>query len=167
MTGSERPRPGRLRRTRVLPGARSALTALAAALALAGTACTAPALTTQAYRDDARQTTTDLLSAVRTGVLVAELSEDGRAFSPYLEVSAHDVEESARSLTDTFGALQPPSPSCDSLRDTVTGLSDAAVRDLSALRIALHREDDEAMADAAEGLRRTASELVGVGEELR
>ncbi|WP_435108324.1 hypothetical protein [Nocardiopsis synnemataformans] len=166
MTRSDPPPRGRPRGARGLL-TRCALTALAAALALTGTACTSPALTTDAYLDDARQTTGDLLSAVRTGTLVAELAEDDRAFQPYLEVSAQDVEESARSLTDTFGALQPPSPSCDGLRDELTDLSDAAVHDLSALRIALRREDPDGVAGAAEALHETAAALVELQEELR
>lgn len=166
MTGSEWPRPGRPRRSGGLL-ARCAPTTLAAALALASAACTAPALTGDAYLDDARQTTGDLLSAVRTGTLVAELAEDDRAFRPYLEVSAKDAEDSARSLTDTFGSLQPPSPSCDGLRDEVTDLSDAAVHGLSALRIALGREDRDGVAGAAEALRGTADALAELQEELR
>lgn len=166
MTGSERPRPGRPRGPRGLL-ARCAPAALAAVLALGSAGCTAPALTADAYRDDARQTTGDLLSAVRTGTLVAELAEDDRAFQPYLEVSAKDAEDSARSLTDTFGSLQPPSPSCDGLRDEVTDLSDAAVHGLSDLRVALGREDRDGVAGAAEALRGTADALAGLQEELR
>ncbi|WP_017574030.1 hypothetical protein [Nocardiopsis halotolerans] len=146
-------------------GARGALAATA--LVLAATACTAPALTTEAYHHDALLTTGDLLSAVRTGILVAELAEDDRAFQPYLETSTKDVEESARSLTDTFGALQPPAPACDPLRDELTDLANASVHDLSALRIALKREDAAGLAEAAEGLHATASELTELQEELR
>ncbi|NKY97344.1 hypothetical protein [Nocardiopsis alborubida] len=166
MTRSDPPRRERPRGARGLL-TRCALTALAAALALTGTSCTAPALTEDAYLDDARQTAGDLLSAVRTGTLVSELAEDDRAFRPYLEVSAKDAEDSARSLTDTFGSLQPPSPSCDSLRDEVTDLSDAAVHGLSALRVALKREDPDGVAGAAEALHETAAALVELQEELR
>ena len=49
----------------------------------------------------------------------------------------------------------------------MTGLSDAAVHGLSALRIALGREDPGGVAGAAEALRGTAEALAGLQEELR
>ncbi|NYH51870.1 MULTISPECIES: hypothetical protein [Nocardiopsis] len=164
--GARGPRPARGERT-VLAGARTALAGILAALVLAATACTAPPLNADAYLHDARQTTVDLLSAARTGILVAELAEDDRAFQPYLEVSAKDVEESARSLTDTFGALQPPTPELDGLRDELTDLSDATVHDLSALRIALRRGNADGVVEASEKLHETASALVDLRKELR
>ncbi|MFD6951963.1 MULTISPECIES: hypothetical protein [unclassified Nocardiopsis] len=148
-------------------GARAALAGVLAALALAATACTAPALTAEAYRHDARQSAVDLLAVVRTGVLVAELAEDEKAFQPYLDVSVGNAEGAARSIADTFGVLQPPTPRCDGLRERMTGLTSAATSGLSDLRIAIRRGDRAGREKAAESLRETASGLTEVRKDLR
>lgn len=168
MTGSEPSRAGGSRDARGTAPIRGVPAVLTAALlSLATAACTAPAPSTSSYRDHAEQTVSDLLSAVRTGVLVADLAEEDRAFAPYLDVNTSGAEDSARSISDTFGVLQPPAPDSDELRETLTGLCDTAVGDLSDLRVALRRDDAEGVAEAAEGLRGTASELTALQEELR
>ncbi|MBB6118907.1 hypothetical protein [Nocardiopsis algeriensis] len=137
------------------------------ALVLCATGCTAPALTEGAYRSDALQSATELLSAVRTGVLAAELAEDGKAFTPYLDVTATDAEDTARSVSDTFGTLQPPSPGLDGLRRRITALGDDAVGGLSDLRVAVRRGDRAGTQEAARALRDTARGLADVEESLR
>lgn len=146
---------------------RDPLIAAAAALIAAATGCTGPTFSTDTYLDQALQTTVGMLSAVSTGVMVTELAEGGKAFPPYLDVSATDAEESARSITDTFGTRQPPTPDSDGLRETLIGLNGAAVDDLSALRIALRRDDVSGVGDAGESLRETAAGLVEIREGLQ
>ncbi|CAL9381347.1 hypothetical protein SUDANB121_01073 [Nocardiopsis dassonvillei] len=133
---------------------------------LALTGCVAPTPTADSHRDAAEQTVVDLLSSVNTGILVAEAHSDGKAFSPYLETTAGDSEDAARSIADTFGVLQPPTPEGDLLRARLTPLCDEAVNALADLRIALRRDDAEGVAEAERLLRENADALTRLQGEL-
>jgi hypothetical protein len=137
--------------------------AVAAALAvLASGGCTAPPLTEAAYRHDAHQTSVDLLSAVNTGLFVADLAEAGRAPAVYLDVTATHAEERARSVTESFASLHPPSRASDPLRAQLVPLATDAAEELAALRTAVRRGDTAAVHDAERGLRAAADGLGSV-----
>lgn len=145
------------------------LPAVLAALALAVlalTGCTAPTPTADRHRNASEQTVVDLLSAVNTGILVAEAHREGKAFSPCLKTTAGDAEEAARSIADTFGVLQPPTPEADLLRARLLPLCDDAVNALADLRIALRRDDAEGVAEAARLLEENADALTVLQGEL-
>ena len=137
--------------------------AVAAALAvLAAGGCAAPALTDAAYRQDAHQTSTDLLSAVGTGLFVADLAEAGRATSPYLNVTASRTEQRARSIAESFASRHPPGRGSDPLRARLVPLATDTVEELAALRIAVRRGDIAAVREAERGLRTAADGLGSV-----
>lgn len=160
--------PSRARLLTRAPGlTRAFVLALGLVLAvLAPTACVAPTPTADSHRDAAEQTVVDLLSAVATGILVADAHRRDLALGPYLETTAGDAEEAARSIADTFGVLQPPTPEADLLRARLTPLCDDAVNALADLRIALNRDDAEGVAEAARLLAHSSDALTLLRGEL-
>ncbi|MBV2363994.1 hypothetical protein ACFPZ0_04940 [Streptomonospora nanhaiensis] len=140
---------------------RRAAAALAAAVLAAG-CVPGPALTVEGYHRHVEQSATALLSAVRTGTLVARLAEDDRAFSTTLDTAVSGAEDDARSVADTFASRQPPTPGEDAVRDRLTGLAENAGDGLADLRIALRRGDDASARRAAGDLADTAQSLEAV-----
>ncbi|KOX13613.1 hypothetical protein ADL05_18700 [Nocardiopsis sp. NRRL B-16309] len=129
---------------------------------LAAGGCTAPALTTAAFRHDAHHSAVGLLSAVGTGLFVADLAEADRAPGVYLDVTATHAEERARSIAASFASLHPPGPASDELRAQLVPLASDAVEELASLRIAVRRGDTAAVRDAERGLRAAADGLGSV-----
>ncbi|MFE9244985.1 hypothetical protein [Nocardiopsis sp. NPDC006938] len=128
--------------------------------------CTGPTPTESLYRDAAEQTVTALLSAVGTGIMLSEIHRRDMAFSPYTETTVEDAEDAARSVNDTFGTRQPPTPRARSLRSELAPLCDSAVNALSDLRIALREDDGAAVRTAERSLRSVAVDLTELQDEL-
>ncbi|MQA95758.1 MAG: hypothetical protein GEV11_14300 [Streptosporangiales bacterium] len=121
-------------------------------------ACTGPSLTRDAYRAQAAQTATMVLSAVRTGELAAAESAAGRIPGSSLEVVLGDAETDASSTQETFASRQPPEGT-DGMREELTTLLDDATATLEDARIAARRGDRAALAAARADLHRLGTRL--------
>src|SRR3954465_15583098 len=143
-------------------GARWARSAAASALLLALTlsACVSSSPNDADFAKKAQKTVDTVAAAVGTAQLGITALDDGDAFDPYLSVLFGEAEEDAGAARQSFDAVQPPGASSDEGRDQVPGGPDDAIDLLSEARIAIRREDHEAVLalDAP---------LAGVSERLK
>ena len=130
------------------------------------TGCTAPTPTFSAYRHAADQSITELISAAETGAMLGDVRLADGATSPYLGTTVESAEETARSISKTFGTRQPPTSEADALREDLVPLGDRVVNTLAELRIALEWDDLDTVEAARETLRGTSEELTDLQEGL-
>jgi hypothetical protein len=137
---------------------------LAAVLMLSG--CVTPAFGPDSYRGKAEQAVEAALSEVATAQLVAEQMVDGRIPKPYADETVSASEDALGSISDSFGAVQPPSES-DEIRDEVSALLDEAASAVADARVAVRRGDTTALEGLVEELRKLADDLSSLEERLR
>ena len=119
--------------------------ALLAAVLVVASGCAGSSRTADDYVLKAVNTAEAVRSSVETVRLGIEAAERDRAFLPYLSRLFGDAEEDAGSAAMTFESVQPPDGASDALRDELGTLLDAADDSLSAVRIAIRREDVDAV----------------------
>jgi hypothetical protein len=133
------------------------------ALALALTACVAPASSFAAYEEDAVNTTETVLSAVETARLTVRIS-DGKAFPPTVTILFEEAEDDAAGAQSTFDSVQPPDERSDRLREDLDRLLSEAVTTLADLRIAARRSELETLPSIAEPLESLSTRLEDFAE---
>lgn len=137
---------------------RLGLSLIAAALLVS--ACVGPATTSSAYEGKAHRAAEDALSAVETSLLVVSTHQRGNLLQNYFETMLSQAEDDISSIQGSFDSIQPPnSPASDKLRDQLDTLLSAGVSGIAQLRISARREDDAALAQAADQLKPTATKL--------
>lgn len=128
-----------------------AASALALTVALSGCMVT-PATGPESYRGKAKWSLDDALSELHCARITVETLTQGRVFDTTADEIVSGSEEALGSISDTFGAVQPPpesDPVHDSTSDALAQAKDAA----EAARIAVHRADPPQLKDALDGLK--------------
>jgi hypothetical protein len=140
--------------------ATTGLTTMVLASTLLATAgCIAPVADAGAYRVNARTALSAAASEARTAALAAQALLDERVPQPYADTVVTQSEDALGPIEDSFGAVDPPSPSADALRKGTSDLLSDAGDALADARIAVRRGDDP-------GTRAAVAELTKVGDEL-
>lgn len=136
---------------------------LAAVLVLSG--CVSPAFGPDSYRGKAEQAVGAAVSEVATAQLVVEQVLRGRLPKPYADESVSASEDALGSISDSFGAVQPPTES-DEIQEEVSALLDEAASSVTDARIAVRRGDRVALEALVDELRQLAEQLTALEERL-
>jgi hypothetical protein len=87
--------------------------------------------------------------------------------NPYADTVVTDSESALGPIEDSFGTVDPPQRADDRLRDEVTTVLGDAADACAAARIAVRRDDKDAMRSAAEDLREVADRMESLEDGLR
>jgi hypothetical protein len=126
-----------------------------------------PARTFDAFEAKATTTAEAALSSAESGRLAGKAFVDGKTFGPYAGTVASESEEAAAAVQGTFASIQPPNGEADGLRAALQETLGRTVDDLAALRIALRREDADAVRAALPPVAADADDLRAFVEEHR
>src|SRR3954462_15403713 len=107
---------------------------VAGLIALSG--CVSPALGEGSYRGKGKQAAGAALSEVATAQLVLEQVLKGNLPRPYADETVSAAEDALGSISDSFGAVQPPGES-DEVQSDVSELVDEAASAVTDARIAV------------------------------
>jgi hypothetical protein len=141
--------------------------AAAALLVVLVTGCVSPSTTDRDYQRKAAHSADEVVSAIGTARLAADLGGQHRATQGYLSVLIGNAEKDALSVQGTFDSIQPPSKRADSLRDEVDVLLADATAGLAVLRIAVRRGELSQLPELAGSLRSTLTQLRELGDRYR
>ena len=137
---------------------RSRLLASAPLVTMMLVACIGPARTDSAYQSKAVDTADEVVSASRTVLLAAQLSDRGRSFAPTVSVTVADAETGAETARDAFSSIQPPDAESDDLRASLLPTIQHACDVIADVRIAARRADSD-LSQIAAPLEPLADEL--------
>lgn len=115
-------------------------------------ACVSPSRTADDYRRKVANTAEAVLSAAESAILTAEVAGDGRAPAPYVSLRMSESEETVGSVETAFGAVQPPDPGLDALRNETLTVVGEAADVLAELRLAAYRAELRRLPEIAGGL---------------
>jgi hypothetical protein len=141
------------------------LVALAVAGLLALTGCVSPALGEDSYRGKGQQAAGAALAEVATAQLVVDQVLRGKLPKAYADETVSAAEGALGSISNSFGAVQPPRES-DGVQSDVSDLLDEAASAVTQARIAVRRTDSEAMRHLRDHLQRLADQLRALEEQL-
>jgi hypothetical protein len=147
--------------------ARRLQTAGALACVVFATGCVAPAWNGSAYRDDASKAVGSGLSEAMTAHLMIGQFLRDRTTSEFADVVITNDESAMGPIQDSFGSVQPPTPSDDSLRDEVLQLLGDEQVALAQARIAVRRSDSSSLATADKTLVGLIAQLNAAQKKLR
>jgi hypothetical protein len=145
--------------------AREAAALLALAL-VPFSACVSSSPNDADYAKKAQKTVDTVAAAVGTVQLGIAALRDGNAFDPYLSVLFGEAEDDASSARDTLDSVQPPGDESDQVREQVHEVTDEALDLLAEARIAIRREDHEAVLALDAPLAGVAERLDLLSHEL-
>lgn len=128
--------------------------------------CVTPALNGGAFIENGKGAMTSALSATATGHAALEARLAGHATKAYADVVVTDSEKAIAPIEASFGGVQPPSPDLDPTRTAVLDALSKAGDALSDARIAVRRDDDDAMRQAISELDDAAAGLSKVQDGL-
>jgi len=128
-------------------------------------ACVGSARNGTDYTKKAVATTEHVRSSVRTGQLAIDAADGSKAFPTYLARVISQSEDDASSALNGFESIQPPDESGDKLRDDVNELSSDAIDLISTARIAIRRNDIDALTALAPDIEQVGDELEQFGQE--
>jgi hypothetical protein len=140
--------------------------ALALLVALTLSACVSSSPNDADFAKKAQKTVETVDAAVGTTRLGISALEQKQAFDPYLSVLMSEAEEDAGAARQSFDAVQPPGASSDEVRDQVHEVTDEAIDLLSEARIAIRREDHDAVLALDAPLAGVSERLKQLSEEL-
>src|SRR4051794_21885530 len=148
--------------------ARWARSAWAPALvvALVLSACVSSSPNDADFAKKAQKTVDTVAAAVGTAQLGITALHDGDAFDPYLSVLLGEAEEDAGAARQSFDSVQPPGVDSDEVRDQVHEVTDEAIELLSEARIAIRREDYDAVLALDAPLAGVSERLKQLSEDL-
>jgi hypothetical protein len=148
--------------------ARSARDAVALAVLalLSVTGCVSSAPNDADYAKKAQKTVDTVTAAVGTAQLGISALRDGDAFDPYLSVLLGEAEDDASAARDTLDSVQPPGAESDQVRAQVHEVTDEALDLLAEARIAIRREDHDAVLALDAPLAGVAERLEQLSDEL-
>src|SRR3954464_6754997 len=141
-------------------------TALAVLVAFTLTACVSSAPNDADFAKKAQKTVDTVDAAVGTAELGISALHDGDALDPYLSVLFGEAEEDAGAARQSFDSVQPPGADSDEVRDQVHEVTDDAIDLLSEARIAIRREDHEAVLALDAPLAGVSERLKQLSEDL-
>jgi hypothetical protein len=137
-------------------------------LLLAGvllTGCVSPATGDDDYRGKGQSAAGAALSEVASAQLVVEQMLHHRLPRPYADETVSASEDALGSISDSFGAVQPPGES-DEVQADVSSLLDDAAAAVTDARIAVRRGDEDAMRGLVDRLGRLADRLRALEKSL-
>jgi hypothetical protein len=102
---------------------------------------------------------------VATAQLVVEQVLADRLPRPYADETVSAAEDAIGSISNSFGAVQPPRES-DPVQGDVSSVLDEAGSALTDARIAVRRGDTGAMTDLVDQLRKLADKLRALQKSL-
>ena len=114
---------------------------VAALLALLSVSCVGPARWFNAYEGKAGATAEQMVAAVETARLAAQVAAQKKAFPPYLSVTISEAEQDANAIQGAFDSIQPPDSRSDRLRGQLDQLLSQASETVSRMRVAARRGD--------------------------
>jgi uncharacterized protein YukE len=140
---------------------------LAAALA-AGTlsSCVTPALDSGAFVENGKNALDSAISATASATLALNARVNGDATRAFSDVVVTDSEKAIAPIENSFGSVDPPSDADDQLRTSVLQAVGDAGDALSSARIAIRRDDPDAMRQAVEDLDGASQQLKTLRESL-
>ena len=109
-------------------------------VALAASACVAPAQSFSAYESKAVDSAESATSDAGSAILAAGLAADGRLEVATTSLILQDAEIGATSTADTFASIQPPDGASDALRAELLPRLRSAADTIGLMRIAARRD---------------------------
>ena len=143
---------------------RRLLPTLAAVVVLGG--CVTPALDDGAFRVNATSALESAVSVTTSADLAVQARLGDQATRAYTDVVVTESEKEIQPIEASFGGVDPPNPSNDELRDTVLEALGAAGDALAHARIAVRRDDRQAMEDAHDELATAVQQLTTLRESI-
>ena len=139
---------------------------IAALVVLSLSACVSSAPNDADYAKKAQKTVDTVAAAVGTAQLGITALRQDDAFDPYLSVLLGEAEHDASAARDTLDSVQPPGDASDQVRQQVHDVTDEALDLLGQARIAIRREDHDAVLALDAPLAGVAERLKSLSEEL-
>jgi hypothetical protein len=122
-------------------------------LLLIGTACVGPSRTQRDYERKVANSAEAMVSSVQSALLIVETTRGDKSPGPYVSLHLSELEESAHAVETALGAVQPPDPALDELREeALTTIGDAGDV-LEELRLAAYRSELHRLPEIARGLQ--------------
>ena len=143
---------------------RRILPALAAVVVLGG--CVTPALNDGAFRVNATSALDSAASVTAAAELAVQARLSDQATRAYTDVVVTESEQEIDPIEASFGSVDPPSPANDDLRDTVLDALGQARDALAHARIAVRRDDPDAMRQAHDELAAALDQLHALNESI-
>jgi hypothetical protein len=129
-------------------------------------ACVSSAPNDADYAKKAQKTVDTVAAAVGTAQLGITALREGNAFDPYLSVLLGEAEDDASAARDTLDSVQPPGDKSDQMREQVHEVTDEALDLLAEARIAIRREDHDAVLALDAPFAGVAERLKSLSDEL-
>ena len=139
--------------------------ALGLALCLAG--CVSPARTDEQYHAKAVVAVESAAGEVANVELAVTQRQARKLPGAYADEVVTSSETTLGAIGDAFGSVQPPSPASDGTRDDVGEALGGAQDAVAAARIAVRRDDADALTDALDELDAAGGELETAEAGLR
>ena len=143
---------------------RRILPALAAVVVLGG--CVTPALNDGAFRVNATSALDSAASVTAAAELAVQARLADQATRAYTDVVVTESEQEIDPIETSFGSVDPPSPGNDDLRDSVLDALGQAGDALAHARIAVRRDDPDAMRQAHDELAAALDQLHALNESI-
>ena len=143
---------------------RRLLPALAAVVVLGG--CVTPALNDGAFRVNATAALDSAVSVTSAAELAVQARLADQATRAYSDVVVTQSEQQIDPIEASFGSVDPPTSSDDDLRDSVLDALGGAGDALAHARIAVRRDDPQALRDAETELTTAKDQLTTLRESL-
>lgn len=140
-----------------------------AAVVLAGllSGCVSPARNQPQYRQKAVQALGAAASEVATSLLTVQQHDRHKIFSSYADEVITSTENTAGSIGNAFGSVQPPDHTSDEIRKGVMAQLASAQDAITDARIAIRRKDEPSVRTAADELRSAAGGIEALKERLQ
>jgi len=117
------------------------------------------------YRHKAVATTEHVRSSVRTVQLAIDAADGSKAFPAYLSRVISQSEDDAGAALNGFESIQPPGTDSDQLRDEVKQLSSDAIDLMASARIAIRRNDIDALTAMRADIQKAGDDLEQFGQD--
>jgi len=128
-------------------------------------ACVGSARDAGDYTQKAVATTEHVRSSVRTVQLAIDAADGSKAFPTYLSRVISQSEDDASAALNGFESIQPPGADSDQLRDQVKELSSDAIDLMATARIAVRRNDIDALVAMRSDIENAGDQLEQFGQE--
>ena len=129
--------------------------------------CVGPTVTEDGYRNKVADTAQQLSSAITSADLAVRLHLDQKTIFALTDVTVSQAESDAESATTALFSRQPPTRDAVALYERVRQPFQDAVDALRAVRIAVRRDDREALRAGLAGLALPARDLDAIQQATR
>jgi hypothetical protein len=129
-------------------------------------ACVTPAFDEGAYRQNATSALESAISVTTSADLAVQARIADRTTRPYADVVVTQSEQAIDPVESSFGGVDPPDPSLDELRTSVLDALGQAADALAEARLAVRRDDPDALAQAHDELTESVEQLTALRETV-